>query len=53
MMTRSEKKKLEPLAKEFVKACNVMPLIRANEGGVIYLSDLLVDFIEYMEKNKL
>ena len=51
-MTKAEKKRFEPIARDFVKACNVMPLINANEGGVIYTAELLIDFIDYFEENK-
>lgn len=51
-MTRSESKKLIPQAKEFVKKCNVMPLVHANEGGVIYLEELLIDFVKYLDDTK-
>lgn len=47
-MTKTEADKLKPQAKEFVKKCNVMPLVTANEGGVIYLEELLVDFVKYL-----
>jgi hypothetical protein len=35
------------VAEKFIKDCNVMPLVHTKEGGVIELSSLLVDFIEY------
>lgn len=45
-----DKKTLKEKAKDFVGKCNVVPLVTAKEGGVIYLTDLLVDFVEFVEK---
>lgn len=47
-----DKEALKEKAKEFIKKCNVFPLVTANEGGVIHLEDLLVDFIKYIESEK-
>ena len=48
-MTKAESKKLIPQAKEFVEKCSVIPLVHAKEGGVIYLEELLVDFVKYLD----
>lgn len=51
-MTKAEARKLIPQAREFVKKCNVTPFVSANEGGVIMLDELLVDFIKYLDDIK-
>ncbi len=37
------------LAEEFIKKCNVLPIVHAKEGGVIELKSLLKDFVVYKE----
>jgi len=49
IMTKSEADKLKPQAKDFIRKCNVIPLVHANEGGVLYLEELLVDFVRYLD----
>ena len=39
-------------ATEFIKAAHVIGMVHALEGGVIYLDDLLVDFIRYLKQEK-
>lgn len=51
-MTRTKKKALIPLAKKFITACNVVPLVHAKEGGVIYLEEILVDFLAFKEQEE-
>ena len=38
-------------ANEFIKLANVAGLVYANEGGVIYLEDILIDFVKWYNKN--
>lgn len=47
-MTKQEANELKPQAKEYIRACNVTPLVYANEGGIMYLEDILVDFVRYL-----
>lgn len=47
-MTKQEADKLKPQAKEYINLCNVGPLVYANEGGVMYLEEVLVDFVRYL-----
>ena len=46
------KEELKTKTNEFIKLARVIPLVHAAEGGVINLDDLLIDFIKYLQIQK-
>jgi len=43
---------MEEFINRFIKEINVMPLVYAKEGGVIFLEEVLKDFVLFMKQNK-
>lgn len=51
-MKRSKEELIE-IAKQFIHDVNVTPVVHAKEGGVIFLEELLVDFVGYQDRLRL
>ena len=51
-MKRSKLELIE-IAKEFIHDANVTPVVHAREGGIIFLEELLADFVGYQDKLRL
>lgn len=50
---KKSKEELIEIAKQFIHDANVTPLVHAKEGGVIFLEELLADFVGYQDRLRL
>lgn len=47
------KEELVEIGKQFIHDANIIPLVHAKEGGIIFLEELLADFVLYQGRLRL